>query len=133
MKIEEKHLKQFKEVGFYQSGVDGVINRVKTDDSIKISEKVFLVYMLMYNNNCMYIGKTKQGYKRPLGYHRNNVMINVNNGISEIVKKGEVVRVLCREFKANDQFNIEDLNLNIYSAYEEALIKKYNPKWNNDK
>ena len=133
MKLEEIHLKQFKEIGYYSLEKDDVI-REKTDESINITDRAFLVYILIYKGDCMYIGKTKQGYARPLRYHKNNVMKDVRDGIKDVItQNGGSVNIICREFKVDDKYSIEGLNLNIYSAYEEALIKKYDPKWNNQK
>jgi hypothetical protein len=92
-------------------------------------ERVSLVYMMVVDNTIKYIGKTIQGLRRPLTYHKNLVMEDVNKGITEHCSSGKVVDVYCRRFDVPLQF--EDLDLDICEAYEQALISKFKPEWNN--
>lgn len=96
-------------------------------DGVKITERASLCYMMVIDGLVMYVGKSKQGYSRPLRYIENNVMKHVNEG----VLNAEHVDVYVRCFEADHPF--EEFILNLYSSYEEALIAHFLPPWNKDK
>jgi hypothetical protein len=114
-------LMKFKKIGEYISGGR------KVEDGIKISERLTLVYILTTNQKIMYVGKTKQGYRRPLNYLSNTVMKHVNDGL----KTENKVDVYARIFEPSLEF--EGMILNLYSSYEEELITRFDPLWNKDK
>ena len=87
--------------------------------------------MLCISNKCMYIGKTIQGYSRPLNYHKNRVMKTVYYGIHKEVNNNNVIDVYALDEGLT--MNYLDLKLNIVEAVEQALISKCDPEWNNFK
>lgn len=125
MKFQQSN---FYYVGKYTRG-DGFKIKQITDPSIKKSDKLNLVYTLLIDGECMYVGKTVQGYSRPLNYHKNEVMKDVKTGIEKAVADGKEVEVYVRTF--TEPIKYEDLKLEIFLSYEMALISKYKPKWNN--
>jgi len=116
-------------IGKYVKGDDSEVKQI-TDPSIKKSEKLNLVYTLLIDGECMYVGKTVQGYSRPLNYHKNAVMKDVKNGIEKSIASGKEIEVYVRAFPEPMEF--EDLKLEIFLSYEMALIGKYKPEWNNE-
>jgi len=116
-------------IGKYTKGNDSEIRQI-TDASIKKSEKMNMVYAFLINGECMYVGKTVQGYKRPLSYHSNKVMKHVKYGIEKATAEGKEVEVYVRVFSESIEF--EDLKLEIFLSYEMALIGKYKPEWNKE-
>lgn len=126
MKKELKKLK-FTKIANYTYNIKQKNIECK-DILVDRAETLYLVYVLVANNKIMYIGKTKQGYIRPLGYHKNNVMLRVKDGITQECKKGGSVDVFVR----TDDFEItfEKININVYESLETALIQKFNPEWN---
>ena len=118
---------KFYKIGLYKSENNKVIRSV--EGNIQITERKSLVYMFCVNNRCMYIGKTIQGYTRPLNYHKNTVMDTVYKGIiKEVVENDNVVIVYALDEDLTS--NYLDLTLNITEAVEQALISKYQPNWN---
>jgi hypothetical protein len=113
-------------IGRYTS--QGSDIRIQLDNGIKKTERVSLVYALVVSNDVKYLGKTVQGYIRPISYHKNNVMHNVKAGIEALVKSGTAVEVWCRRFDEPLKWN--DLELNIIEAVEQALISELDPDWN---
>ncbi len=118
----------FEKIGTYTSGQTGIVDRI-SETHIRISERKSLVYALFVGEACMYIGKTIQGYSRPLSYHKNEIMKSVKSGIENTIKNKNTVEVYAK----TDNLNLDfiDLNLNIVEAIEQALITKYDPEWNN--
>ncbi len=116
----------FLKVGEYYLNSSNVDRRV--NEFVKISERVDLVYAFFVDGVCTYIGKSIQGYSRPLGYHRNRVMITVLDGIKEVVEKQKVVEVLVR--RDNNSIVFEGLSLSLIEPIEQALTSKYLPAWN---
>lgn len=112
----------------HYSIMNGQIN-VEVSDKINPKKRTTLVYCLIVKEKIRYVGKTVQGYVRPLGYHKNNIMKNVNGGIFEEVIQGNVVEVYCRSFDST-VITWKELNLNIIEPVEQALILKFNPLWN---
>jgi len=110
-------------------------NEIVTVDvvpSIKKTERKSLVYILVdesdKENIVKYIGKTIQGYSRPLSYHKNNVMKDVKVGIEYSVGKGNDIDVYIFE---PPLLTFKGLQLDIIESLEQALIKKHKPEWNN--
>tara|TARA_B100000945_G_C20237846_1_gene528464 strand:- start:364 stop:750 length:387 start_codon:yes stop_codon:yes gene_type:complete len=127
-------LKKFNKIGeYYFNEEKKQVSRKIVN--VKISTRTCLVYIFLINNQCKYIGKTIQGYRRPLGYHKNKYMPTVHNNILKAVKSGDIVEVFCRVFNENDKILFEDVLINPFSAYEEALINKIGVTnlWNNQK
>lgn len=89
-----------------------------------------MVYALIIGKDVFYLGKTVQGYFRPLDYHKNNVMKNVKNCIEKYVFDNKTVKVLARRLEDVDMTDWNGLKLNIIEAVEQALIIKLNPEWN---
>jgi len=116
-------------IGKYTKGNDSEVKQI-TDASIKKSDKLNLVYTLLIDGECMYVGKTVQGYSRPLNYHKNEVMKDVKAGIEEAISNGKEVEVYVRTF--TEPVEYEDLKLEIFLSYEMALIGKYRPEWNKE-
>lgn len=104
--------------------------KVSVKYTVKKTERVSLVYALTIGKDVFYLGKTVQGYFRPLDYHKNNVMKNVKNGIEKYVFDNKNVNVLAKRFEEVDMTDWNDLKLNIIEAVEQALIIKLNPEWN---
>lgn len=96
---------------------------------VKVSERLSLVYLLVSENQIKYIGKSVQGYRRPLNYHKNSVMNKVRQGIINECQEGRIVSVYGRS--ENLTLPFEGLELDLIEAYEQALIVKYSPLWNN--
>ena len=117
----------WKKVAQY-SNMNGQIN-IEVSDKINRKTRTSLVYCLIVKEKIRYIGKTVQGYIRPLSYHKNNFMQNVQGGIMEEVNQGNIVEVYCRSFDSTIII-WNDLNLNIIEPVEQALILKFNPIWN---
>lgn len=117
----------FLKIGVYTKNNSNQIIAIVEKD-IKKTERVSLVYVFLINNQCKYIGKTIQGYQRPLSYLKNNVMKDVQQGIIKEVENGNLVEIYARRF--GDSYAFEDLTLDLCEAYEQALIKKYKPCWN---
>lgn len=99
------------------------------EDGVDRYQRISLVYMMVVEDDIRYIGKTIQGLIRPLSYHKNDVMKDVKSGIHESVNAGKQVDVYCRMF--DNPLMFEGLELDICEAYEQALISKYKPAWNN--
>ncbi len=112
---------KFRKIGEFKHG------KRNPSNDIKITERVSLCYIMIVDNLVMYVGKSKQGYSRPLGYHKNKVMKHVNEGILS----GGLIQVYARCFNADHSF--EGFNLNLYASYEDALIAHFQPPWNKDK
>ena len=118
----------FVKIGYYHLTEDGVCDTV-LHEGVQKYLRVSLVYMFVVDEDIKYIGKTIQGYIRPLTYHKNKVMSDVNGGITEECSKGKIVKIYARKF--DKPFIFEDLELDLCEAYEQALISKYKPEWNN--
>jgi hypothetical protein len=116
----------FLKVGEYYLNGSNVDRRVS--EFLKISERVDLVYAFFVDGVCTYIGKSIQGYSRPLGYHKNRVMNTVYDGIKEVVNNQKVVEVLVR--RDNNSIVFEGLALSLIEPIEQALVSKYLPSWN---
>lgn len=119
---------QFVKVGEYFKESNGNIIR-KFNEDIALSERLNLVYAFFNGSECLYIGKTIQGFRRPFGYHKKTIMKTVNIGISNMLDKGGKVEILVR--KENVTMDMDGMQLNLIEAIEQALISKYKPAWNN--
>lgn len=118
----------FVKVGeYFKNSNDNITRELK--EGIAITERLNLVYAFFNDSECLYIGKTIQGYKRPFGYHKNTVMKTVNFGISDLLDKGGKVEVLVRNESVT--MEMDGMQLNLIEAIEQALISKCNPIWNN--
>jgi hypothetical protein len=120
----------FEKIGTYTTCEINLVKRI-AETNVKITERKSLVYALFVENKCMYIGKTIQGYSRPLSYHKNLIMKDVKKGIEDIILINKDVEVFAK--KDNLKFNYIDLELNLVEAIEQALISKFSPEWNNFK
>lgn len=119
---------KFYQIGFYQFSANGHIDRVVI--GIKLTERRPLVYaMFSEEGKCLYVGKTIQGFSRPLNYHKNDVMKVVREGIANEVKSRKKVLVYAKD--KNLTSDHEGLCLNLIHSFEQALIKKHKPSWNN--
>ena len=128
LNIVEKY--DFKKIAeFTQENGD---NRVLAHSNVNNSLRFKLVYALISEGKVKYIGKTIQGYKRPLNYLNNNVMHRVQNGIIQQLENGHKVDIYirCQGFDLVENL-MENLPImNVYSAFEEAMIKEFKPSWN---
>jgi len=95
-----------------------------------------LVYAFIVDDLVMYIGKTKQGFKRPLSYHtdynNNKKTRGVHKGIREVISKSKI-EVFARVFKHEIKVENIEIKINPYVGYEEALINNFTFKWNKQK
>lgn len=133
--MKDNLFKKFKKIGEYRLNNESKkIERKITNKKIKISERLCLVYAFFIDDNCKYIGKTIQGYKRPLGYHKNIYMPTVYNNLKKNAEINKVIEIYCRVFEKKE-IEFEELLINPFSAYEEALINKLgvHKLWNNQK
>jgi hypothetical protein len=117
----------FHKIGEYYYDGEKVNRRVI--EGIKIGERLDLVYAFFVDNNCMYIGKSIQGYSRPLNYHKNRVMKTVNEGVYKLVKNNKKIDILVRTNR--NVIDHEGLSLSLVEPIEQALTSLYTPKWNN--
>ena len=101
----------------------------RLDPSIKITDRLDLVYAFFVNEHCKYIGKTIQGYSRPARYHKNKVMKSANEGILHCLNNNLNVEIFVRSHNVSIEF--DGLKLNIIEPVEQVLISRYNPEWNN--
>lgn len=116
----------FQKIGAYHLQPDGTVNR---SYSVTVTKRKPLVYGIFCDGICKYLGKTIQGYSRPLNYHKNDVMKTVKNGIEASLKSGMSVEVYAKE--TNLILKHEGLDLNAVEAIEQALITRHHPEWNN--
>ena len=85
----------FKKIGEYlRPGEDpeyqSFIGRNKT-------KKLPLVYLFIVGGEIKYIGETRQGYSRPLSYHRNEIMKRQNEAIYRSTESGLKIEVYALE------------------------------------
>jgi hypothetical protein len=96
-----------------------------------LTKECKLVYAFIVDDLVMYIGKTKQGFCRPLSYHRdyNNSKKSrsVHEGIREVISKSKI-EIFARVFKP---ITFEKFKINPYVGVEEAIIENYRLEWNN--
>jgi hypothetical protein len=122
--FQEQH--GFKKIGAYELLADGTVGR---SSEVQITDRKPLVYGIFCDGICKYLGKTIQGYSRPLNYHKNKVMKKVKDGIIASLEQGIPVDVYAKE--ENLVLRHEGLELNAVEAIEQALITRYTPEWNN--
>ena len=115
----------FKKIGHYYLSPEGTVKRTAV---VMVTERRPLVYAMFCGEQCRYIGKTIQGYGRPLSYHKNEVMTTVREGIAAALADGFTVDVYAKEENLTIQH--EGLYLIAIEAVEQALISKYAPDWN---
>jgi hypothetical protein len=120
----------FKQIGSYITNNGD--HDVETQPAVQRRSKFKMVYALVSDGKVKYIGKTIQGYSRPLGYLNNDVMHRVQNGIVSQLQEGRTVDIYIRckglELAADDINKLPAMN--VYSAFEEALIQEFRPPWN---
>ena len=104
-------------------------DQVTREARVKITQRLPLVYAIFADDECRYIGKTVQGYSRPLNYHVNDVMTDVRDGIRDELRAGRAVTVWAKT--AGLHAKHEGLELNLIESIEHALIRCYRPAWNN--
>ena len=101
-----------------------------------LNKRKKLVYAFVVDDLVMYVGKTKQGFKRPLSYHRdyNNSKKKraVHEGIREVISENKI-EIFARVFE--DDIKVENIKIKInpYVGVEEALISNCTLKWNKQK
>lgn len=122
--MDIKQLK-FNKIGEYLK----INNEIVCSFTVKKTKRLSIVYMFSVDGKIMYIGKSIQGYSRPLSYHKNKVMASVRNGIIDACNKNKVVEVLIR--KDDLEISFEGFKLDIIEAFEQSLIKSVKPSWNN--
>lgn len=116
----------FKKIGEYvfEKG-----KKICNYSGIKKTDKLSLVYAFVIEKKIMYIGKTIQGYTRPLSYLTNDVMVDVKNGILDALSNNYKVDIYV---KTDDLTLVKDnLKIDICEGYEQALISIFKPAWNN--
>ena len=113
-------------IGSYELASD---DSVFVETPVKITERRPLVYVIFADDICRYVGKSVQGYIRPLTYHKNGVMTDVRDGILSDLKAGRKVTVYAKT--AGLDATHEGLDLNLIEAIEQSLIREYRPTWNN--
>jgi len=119
----------FKKIGEYlRPGEDpeyqSFIGRNKT-------KKLPLVYLFIVDGEIKYIGETRQGYSRPLSYHRNKIMNRQNEAIYRSTESGRKVEVYALEVPSQ-MTKINGLEIENYlkKKKKKALIKLHAPEWN---
>jgi hypothetical protein len=115
----------FQPIGSYHLQRDGTVHRTAT---VPVTRRRPLVYALFTEEECRYVGKTVQGYGRPLGYHKNDVMTGVRDGIRDALRAGSRVSVWAKTEGLHATH--EGLELNLIEAIEHALIRRLDPAWN---
>ena len=115
----------FQPIGSYHLKSDGTVDRAAI---VPVTRRLPLVYAIFTDHECRYIGKTVQGYGRPLGYHKNDVMTGVRDGIRNALRDGRRVTVCAKT--EGLRATHEGLELNLIEAIEHALIRRLNPAWN---
>jgi hypothetical protein len=115
----------FRPIGSYHLKSDGTVDRTAV---VPVSRRQPLVYAILAEDECRYVGKTVQGYGRPLGYHKNDVMTRVRDGIRDALREGRPVTVLAKT--EGLRATHEGLELNLIEAVEHALIRRLDPAWN---
>ncbi|MBM3843873.1 MAG: hypothetical protein FJ397_11545 [Verrucomicrobia bacterium] len=116
----------FSLIGSYHLADDGSVLR---SAKVAITQRLPLVYAVFADEECRYIGKTVQGYSRPLNYHKNDVMVDVRDGILRELRAGRTVAVYAKT--SGLRASHEGLELNLIEAIEHALIREHSPLWNN--
>jgi hypothetical protein len=109
----------FKTIGSYSVDVSNVAQR---SANVRITERKSLVYAIVSEMECKYIGKTVQGYSRPLNYHKNKVMKDVKSGIEQELQSGKGVTVYAKETDLHVEH--EGFQINVIEGIEHALIKE---------
>lgn len=123
------NISNFKKIGEYYAldadpSYEEYIGRQK-------SKKLSIVYLMVVNNEILYIGESRRGYSRPLSYHKNNIMKNQKDGITKELNNGNKVEVFALEIPNQEiQINGEKVDCYLAQDYEKFLIKKYSPQWN---
>ncbi len=115
----------FRPIGSFHLQADGSVGRTA---SVPVTRRLPLVYAICADEECRYVGKTVQGYGRPLGYHKNDVMTGVRDGIRDDLRSGRRVTVHAKE--SGLRASHEGLELNLIEAIEHALIRGLDPAWN---
>jgi hypothetical protein len=117
--------------GFKPAGRFNMVNNKPNLESYVQSrtERISLVYAFIVDDSIKYLGKTIQGYSRPFNYIKNTVMKDVQSGILETLNNGGFVDILVKT--ENLSHKLDDLALDLCESYEQALITKYKPAWNN--
>jgi hypothetical protein len=115
----------FRRIGSYHLEGDAVVRRAL----VPITQRLPLVYALVADETVRYVGKTVQGYSRPLNYHKNDVMSDVRDGIRAELQAGRSVTVWAKTEGLHATH--EGLELNLIEAIEHALIRQLSPAWNN--
>lgn len=115
----------FNKIGKYLS-VDG---DYECRYSVERKDRCSLVYAFVVDNEVKYLGKSIQGYVRPLSYLSNKVMKDVRDGITQTLDDGFTVEIYTK----NTGLKIEKdgLEIDFSEGYEHALISKFKPAWNN--
>ncbi len=87
-----------------------------------------IVYALLVDGVCMYIGKSMPGTIRPLSYLANKRMYRVRNGIISAIEQGKEVEIYIKTSKLTRKS--EGRTINIAEGFEQSLIAEYDPAWN---
>jgi hypothetical protein len=117
---------RFNKIGSYVLSPSQTVERTSL---VTLSRRLPLVYAIFSDDTCRYIGKTIQGYGRPLNYHKNDVMTDVRDGILHDLMSGKEVTVYARS--ENLVVAHEGFQINVIEGIEQALIQEYKPAWNN--
>ncbi len=115
----------FRPIGSYHLKSDGTVDRTAT---VPVTLILPLVYAIFTDHECRYVGKSTRGYTRPLGYHKNDVMKEVRDGIRNALRDGCRVTVCAKTDGLRATH--EGLELNLIDAIEHALIRRLKPAWN---
>jgi hypothetical protein len=123
---------KFIKIGEYSFRNNEMIRDYKKFTNEKLSTRKKLVYAFVVDDIVKYFGKTNQGYKRPLSYHKDfrnlDKKRNVHIRIRETIKNNKIIEVFIRELV---EIPFENLNINPYVAYEESLIEQFSEQlWN---
>ena len=82
------------------------------------------VYLFIVGGEITYIGETRQGYSRPLSYHRNKIIKRQNEAILRSTESGHRVSVYAPEVPSRlAVLNGLEIENCLAQDYEKALIK----------
>ena len=95
------------------------------------TKKLPLVYLFVVEGKIKYTGEARQGYSRPLSYHKNKVMKRQIEAIHRSTASGQKVEIYASTVPSEVAV-VNGLEVESYLAqdYEKALIKLYRPEWN---
>ena len=95
------------------------------------TKRLPLVYLFVVEGKIKHIGETRQGYSRPLSYHKNKIMKRQNDAIRRSTASGQKVEIYALEVPSEVAV-VNGLEIENFLAqdYEKALIRLHSSEWN---